>query len=52
MATLIAPYVDPQTGLIKLASNQALYCIDFNNLAAGIGIDFNDLVMLAARRRR
>ena len=44
---LLAPCVDPATGLIKIADNQALYCFDFNPLRTGKGIDFNDLVILA-----
>jgi len=47
VAKLLAPYVDPQSGLIKIADNEALYCFDYNPLATKTGIDFNDLVILA-----
>ncbi len=44
---LLAPYVDPQTGVVSIADNEALYLWDFNPLYTNYGIDFQDLIILA-----
>ena len=44
---LLAPYVDPQTGVVSIADNEALYLWDFNPLRTNYGIDFQDLIILA-----
>jgi len=44
---LLAPYVDPQTGVVRIESNEALYLWDFNPLRTNSGIDYQDLVVLA-----
>jgi type II secretory pathway pseudopilin PulG len=46
-ADLVAPYIDPQTGVVTIASNQALYLWDFNPRYTGTGIDYQDLIILA-----
>ncbi|MFP4056107.1 MAG: hypothetical protein ACLF0G_04490 [Candidatus Brocadiia bacterium] len=44
---LLAPYVDPQTGTVTIAENEALWLWDFNPLETEYGIDFQDLIVLA-----
>ena len=44
---LVASYIDPQTGVVTIADNQALYLWDFNPLYTHTGIDFQDLIILA-----
>ena len=44
---LLEPYVDPDTGAVTIAENEALYLWDFNPLHTNTGIDFQDLIILA-----
>ena len=44
---LLAPHVDPQTGVVSIADNEVLYLWDFNPLRTNYGIDYQDLIILA-----
>ena len=44
---LVAPYIDPQTGVVTIAENEAIYLWDFNPLHTNYGIDYQDLLILA-----
>lgn len=44
---LVAPYIDPQTGVVTVAQNEAIYLWDFNPVWTGQGIDYQDLIILA-----
>jgi prepilin-type N-terminal cleavage/methylation domain-containing protein len=44
---LVAPYIDPQTGVVTIAENQVICLWDFNPLFTNAGIDFQDLIILA-----
>jgi len=44
---LLEPYVDPQTHVVVIEDNEALYLWDFNPLYTNYGIDYQDLIILA-----
>jgi prepilin-type N-terminal cleavage/methylation domain-containing protein len=44
---LVASYIDPQTGVVTIADNEALYLWDFNPVWTDYGIDYQDLIILA-----
>jgi hypothetical protein len=44
---LVAPYIDPQTGVVTIEDNQVIYLWDFNPVETGDGIDYQDLIVLA-----
>jgi prepilin-type N-terminal cleavage/methylation domain-containing protein len=44
---LLAPYVDPQTGVVTIAENEVIVLWDFNPRWTNEGIDYQDLILLA-----